>query len=389
MREPEADLNMSRLVSIVERRKRISEELRNRLSSYAKARAEADPHSRRKPRPCGMTIHTGIGCSYRCLYCYIFDMGFPGKISTYPLTPLELAYALSLNPYIAPGYTLAAYGSVTEPFAPETRKIAVEYIREVYRWLQMPSQVSTKSVVDEELAKALKSAEPNLSLLITVVTLDRYRELEPGAPSPSERFVGASIAVKHGLYVSLFLRPIIPGITDREAHKIVKMAVESGINSVVIGTLRITPSIVSRLQSIDPAIGQEVLRRAPKQFHSIRNSRKQIAIRGEDLKRKIAAIAKDYGMKVYASACSANIDAHNEYCYACHYGPCGNPSRAPQFYDTDITDFLEYLGFKHISVEINDDTVSIRLSGGRETLLEIVRYILMSTVRKRIVLKFK
>lgn len=389
MREPEADRNMSRLVRVIEKRKRISKELRDKLSPYARARAEADPHSRRKPRPCGMTIHTGVGCSYRCLYCYIFGMGFPGKISTYPLTPLELTYALSLNPYIAPGYTFAAYGSVTEPFAPETRNIAIEYIREVYRWLQMPSQVSTKSVVDEELAKALKSAEPNLSLLITIVTLDRYRELEPNAPSPAERFAGASIATKYGLYVSLFLRPVIPGVTDREVHKIVKMAVESGINSVVIGTLRVTPSIVSRLRSVDPAVAQEVLRRVPKQFYNIRNSRKQIAIRGDDLKKKIAAIARDYGMKVYASACSANIDAHNEYCYACHYGPCGNPSKIPQFYDTDIIDFLEYLGFKRISVEMSDDTISLKLDKDREALLEIIKYILMFTVRRRIVLKFK
>ena len=389
MREPEADFNMSRLISIIEKRKRISEELRNKLSLYAKARAEADPHSRRKPRPCGMTIHTGIGCSYRCLYCYVFDMGFPGKISIYPLTPLELVYALSLNPYIAPGYTLAAYGSVTEPFAPETRSIAVEYIREVYRWLQMPSQVSTKSIVDDKLAKALKSAEPNLSLLITIVTLDKYRELEPGAPTPLERFEGATTAVKYGLYVSLFLRPVIPGITDREAHKIIKMAVESGINSIVIGTLRVTPSIVSRLRSVNTTIAQEVLRRVPKQFYELRNSRKQITIRGDDLKKKIAIVAKDYGMKVYASACSANVDAHNEYCYACHYGPCGNPSKIPQFYDTDIIDFLEYLGFKRISVEMGDDIISVKLSKGCETLLEVVKYILMFTVRRRVVLKFK
>ncbi|MEM4497864.1 MAG: radical SAM protein, partial [Nitrososphaerota archaeon] len=38
--------------------------------------ARRDPHARRLPRPCGLTVHTGLGCKFGCLYCYIYDMGF-------------------------------------------------------------------------------------------------------------------------------------------------------------------------------------------------------------------------------------------------------------------------------------------------------------------------
>ncbi|MCE4629966.1 MAG: radical SAM protein, partial [Desulfurococcales archaeon] len=97
-----------------------------------------------------MTIHTGVGCSYGCVYCYIWDMGFPGYPAMYPLTPLQLAYALAINPYVLPRSTMAAYGSVTEPFLPETRDRALEYVKTIYEWLKLPSQVSTKSILDDE-----------------------------------------------------------------------------------------------------------------------------------------------------------------------------------------------------------------------------------------------
>ncbi len=311
-------------------------------------------------------------------------MGFPGKATKYPLSPLELVYALSLNPYIAPGYTFAAYGSVTEPFLPETRSDAIAYIGEVYRWLRLPSQVSTKSVIDEALAKALSLAEPKLSVLVTVVTMNRHRELEPFTPSPRERLVGASIAAKHGLRVTLFLRPIIPGITDREVHSILKAAIESNITSVVLGTLRVTPSIISRLRALNPAIANEVLRRLPREPLSPRD---QVTIKGSDLKRHIARIARDYGMKVYESACSANVDAHSEYCNACNFGPCGDPSRAPPVSESDVSELLEYLGAKRFSVELEDEVIVLTFDRAYGSIVEVARYILIATTRRRVLLK--
>ncbi len=311
-------------------------------------------------------------------------MGFPGKVSRYPLSPLELVYALSLNLYIAPGYTFAAYGSVTEPFLPETRSDAVAYIGEVYRWLRLPSQVSTKSVIDETLAKALSLAEPRLSILVTIVTMNRHRELEPFAPSPRERLAGASIAVKHGLRVTLFLRPIIPGVTDREAYSILKAAIENNITSVVLGTLRVTPSIISKLRVLDPTIANEVLHRLPTKPLS---SRDQVTIKGSDLKKQIARIARDYGMKVYGSACSANVDAHDEYCNACNFGPCGDPSRAPPVSDSDIAELLEYLGAKRFSVEIENEVIVLRFNKMHSSIVEVARYILIAATRRRVLLK--
>ncbi|MBS7660110.1 radical SAM protein, partial [Candidatus Bathyarchaeota archaeon] len=126
---------MINLVELFELKRKVANELYEGLSEGARVKAREDHHSRRKPRPCGITIHTGVGCSYACAYCYIYDMGFPANVKPYPLNALEIAYALALNPYVIPKRTMAAYGSVTEPFLPETAKQAISYMAEVYKWL--------------------------------------------------------------------------------------------------------------------------------------------------------------------------------------------------------------------------------------------------------------
>jgi DNA repair photolyase len=346
---------LGKLVELYEEKRRIIAKLSEILEDKEKDNARRDSHSKRLPRPCGLTIHTGIGCDYACTYCYIYDMGFPGKVRPYPLKPLELAYAIALNPYVLPRKTLAAYGAVTEPFHPVTKDLAVSYIAEVYRWLALPSQVSTKSFIDPELAKKLKAGEPGLSVLITVVTLSMSRLLEPNAPEPLKRFEGAEIAVKHCLNVVLFMRPIIPGITDKEADKILELASEHGIKGVVLGSLRVTKGILTRLAAKGIDI-QAIASRLPKMPTSLKD---QITIRENELKKMIAKKAEDIGLKVYPAACAANIDAHNEFCNMCRWGPCGNAKARERIEYNDVKEYLDMRGIKAYEVEVDDDRIVI------------------------------
>ncbi len=369
---------MGRIVAVVEEKKRILQKLEQILSEESKARARTDHHSYRRPRPCGMTIHTGIGCSYGCRYCYIYDMGFPGKPEPYPLEPLELVYALTLNPYVAPGHTFAAYGSVTEPFLPETKDRALSYMVEVYKWLKLPSQLSTKSVLDDTVVEKLLEGDKNINILITIVTIAKYRELEGRAPPPQDRLVGASIAVKHGLKVTLFVRPIIPGITDREADKIFSLASQYGIDTAVLGTLRVTPGILKRLEGVVDI--NTIISRLPRMPRSRDD---QVTIRGGDIKKRVEAIARDYGFKVFETACAANVWAHNEFCAMCDYGPCGDIRRAPQISENDVRDFLEYRGYRVKDIAVDDYRISIVVSGKRLDNSDVV--LISSVTRRKVV----
>jgi DNA repair photolyase len=366
---------MGKLLKLYEEKHKVLVKLKEVLNSSSVERAVRDSHSKRAPRPCGLTIHTGVGCDYACAYCYIYDMGFPGRVTPYPLTPAEMAFAITLNPYVLPYKTLAAYGSVTEPFHPVTKELAINYIAEVYRWLHLPSQVSTKSYIDENTAKKLKQAEPNINVLLTVITLLHSSVLEPRAPNPLKRFEGTSIAIKHGLEVTLFLRPIIPGITDKETESILKTAVEHGVKSLVLGSLRVTKGILLRLS----AKGINVKTIEARLTKSLRDSREQVTIHESDVKRKIVKKASDMGFKIFPSACSANIASHNEFCNMCKWGPCGNIKTREAITESDVKEYLEFRGIKVRDIHVDEESVIITLAKGVKLPKDVVTHIATAT----------
>lgn len=375
---------MNPLVAVFEEKKKIIETLESMLDDKSIHRARVDHHSKRQPRPCGMTIHTGIGCSLGCIYCYVpdmgFPMGFPMKPKPYPLKPIELAYALAVNLYVFPGYTLAAYGSVTEPFLPETKDKAIEYIGTVYKYLRLPSQVSTKMPLRQDVAKKLREAEPRLSILLTVITINKAERLEPNAPSPIERLESIRTLKKEGLHVTLFVRPIIPGITDKEIENIISYALDYGIDGVVLGSLRITPGILKRLVSAGFS-ANDILRRLPRKP---RNNRDQVTINEQDIKAKVKAIVEAYGVKVYPSACAANIEAHGQTCNACHHGPCGIHGKLPLVKPEWVHDLLEYLGLRARDVNVTDEYVLIRGLKTRDKVQKnVLRHFIVAVARRK------
>ncbi|MDK2384540.1 MAG: radical SAM protein, partial [Candidatus Korarchaeota archaeon] len=228
------------LVGALIEKERAIDRLSSMLDPEERREAERDPHARRRPRPCGLTIHTGTGCSYGCVYCYVPDMGFPMRPRPYPLAAEQLAYAVAINPYVAVGRhgTLLALGSVTEPLLPETRDRALAYIEALRGFLGNPAQLSTKAYIDAELAGELAGRDPSISILVSLSTLRMASRLEPGAPSPRERLEGIGNASRRGLHVSLFLRPIIPGVTEADAPAIMHGARVRGARGVVMGSLR-------------------------------------------------------------------------------------------------------------------------------------------------------
>ncbi len=369
---------------------RLKEELRDKIGGMLDERerraAESDGHARREPRPCGMTIHTGIGCKYGCVYCYVPDMGFPMKPRPYPLSGLQLVYALLSNPYFVPGPqgTLLAFGSVTEPFMEETRGRALEYLGATARYLGNPTQLSTKAHIDEGLADELhRVAEPRMDFLVTIITLRHWRRLEPNAPPPEARLETIRNLSSRGFHVTLFLRPIIPGVTDREVPEILARAKAAGAAGVVPGSLRVTPGILERLRlaGVDTSLIEARLPRRP------RGRRDQVPIREADLKRMVEVYARRLGLRVYPSSCSANIDAHGLACNACKWGPCGDPDNLPDVEEEAVRELGSLVGVEVREVRVDDRSVrvSVRARRGDEGLRVLRHWVEALTRRAMLV----
>jgi len=247
-------------------RKRLITEYEEDVGKQGMKRARQDRHSRRRPIQCGLTIHPGTDCAYSCTYCYIVDMGFKfEKPQPCTLSPKELALALLYNKNFAPGRegTYIAIGSIIEPFQPELKSLTIGYIAEMAK-LGNPIQFSSKSLITNEEANAIRSSCKWISPLITILTLDESKAhtLEPLAPSPAKRLESIGNLARAGLKPFLFLRPILPGILSSEEYEdLIGEAIRSGAKGVVLGGFRVTRRIIEAMKKrrIDVS---EILRRS-------------------------------------------------------------------------------------------------------------------------------
>ena len=271
--------------------------LESRLSPESRRRALGDGHARRKPRPCGLTIHTCVGCPYACLYCYIDDLGFPrGKAHAYSLTGEEWLLSLASNPFFLPGLqgTYLSFGSVCEPLHPTCISTTLEYLSQARSYLLNPCQVATKSTLsDEAVGKLLESSPPVLNVLVTIVTLRRSELLEPKAPSPQARLEALSRLSRRGIPSFLFLRPTLPGL-EEEVDELLEEAKRAGAMGVVVGGLRLSEGLARRLRSAG-------LKVPPlKASHG-----KLVDVAQRELKDLVVKTARAKGLPPFRSACCA------------------------------------------------------------------------------------
>ena len=262
--------------------------------------------SSRRPRPCGLTIHPTVGCNVGCSYCYLWEMGLIREPVLNPMRPEKLVSEVRRNPYFVESRmgTFLALGSLGEPFLnPEVAQKTLSYISALKK-LGNPIQVSTK------FAPPPDSRLAGVNVLITVVVWDSYKLLEPNAPPPWDRVSAAGELLDAGAYPTLFVRPIIPGVTLNELDDMLREASRHGIRSVVFGTLRVSPEVVRRLESsgIDTS---EILKRTRTRLRR----GLQIYIRGEDLKAVAMERARSLGMIPLGSACCANALANGVPCF--------------------------------------------------------------------------
>ncbi len=335
------------------------------------ARRDPSRHAYRKPRPCGLTVHPALGCSLGCVYCYVPEMGVRG-VRVSKLSGEELVKEIRANPYFVEGRmgTFLAIGSVCEPLHPMVYRKTAEFI-EALRTLGNPIQVATKW-------KALEDPSPlrGVNVLVSVCTVRYAGLLEPGAPPPRERMELISQLRRAGAYPYLFLRPIIPGVTEVEVADIIGEARESGALGVVVGSLRVTSRIVERLKrsGVDCS---EVLRRV------YRLDRRQRYIRGRDLKLKVMRASLEAGLTPLGQACCASARTYEVPCAGLCWArgrcsQCGNAcwSRLPD----NVEEALGELGLKGKEVNgkilvkgpVSDATI-VKLEVMTRRLVEVAR----------------
>jgi len=237
-------------------------------------KARRDDHAKRKPRPCGFTIHIAKGCNGGCLYCYVNS---PPKLVE--LSPKALVYALLLNPSFEPGRSFIAIGAICEPldFPDYTMKLLNELIK-----LGNPIQISTKEV-NYDLVNTLKRVDTLISMCISNDEI--CKKFEPKRPPPSDR-----LEFCKEVDGCVFLRPILPIISIETYKKSIEKIAEY-TDRIILGNLRLTREVKKKLG----------LSKLPEKYY--------------ERKKILEEYAKDLGLTVFLSACCSNAYKHQVICW--------------------------------------------------------------------------
>uniref|UniRef100_A0A7C1CDQ9 Radical SAM protein n=1 Tax=Thermofilum adornatum TaxID=1365176 RepID=A0A7C1CDQ9_9CREN len=375
-------------------------QLEQQLGQESKSKASSDYHAKKPPRPCGFTVHTVIGCRFACTYCYLPDMGISTTVpQIYGLNGEEITYALLRNKYFLPTRkgSLIAIGSVGEPFVDtQGAQRTIEYVSSFERYLGNPIQFSTKAIVPEEVINWLSKRKIPINPLITIVTLKHAKVLEPQAPDPYDRLDTMKKMRKHGLHPMLFLRPIIPGTTTEELEDIIKEAKNHGAEGVVIGSLRVTPLILTRLEKFGVNTREIKDRIRDKSLQP----GKQVSVPMREYKEQAIQISRQNGLIPFLSACCAsNYVAYlysgervpcpgldyikGDFCTVC---PVNCPALKTEVDEGEVKEYVEkFLNTKNLKIEVEDKYIFIY--GVKDRLKDHQRYLLETGFRRRVVFR--
>jgi DNA repair photolyase len=206
------------------------------------------------------TVNPYRGCEHGCVYCYArpthawlglspgldFETQIFRKANAAPLLRAELA---------KPGYACSTIvlGSATDAYQPFERQTRLSRaVLEIMLETRHPVSVVTKSSLiarDLDLWAAL--AEQKLAHVgISLTTLDGplARQLEPRACAPHARLKAIEQLAAAGIPVSVFVSPLIPGLTDHELEKLLAAGHECGASSATYTLLRLPHEVAGLFQ---------------------------------------------------------------------------------------------------------------------------------------------
>ena len=192
------------------------------------------------------------GCRHACSYCYARAYHAylnlpPSSFETQLFVKMNLARVLraELRRSTWRGEHVAI-GTATDPYQPlEAQYRITRQCLEEMAEVDNPGSVTTKaSLVRRDidvLTELVRHAGFTVNMSLISLDTDLLHKLEPGAPTPTSRLETISRLSAAGIPVSVFLAPVLPGITDQPdaLSEVVKAAAEHGASDVWTGALRL------------------------------------------------------------------------------------------------------------------------------------------------------
>lgn len=195
------------------------------------------------------------GCEHGCAYCYARPfheyLGWSAGIDFESKIVVKRNAAELLRKELnRPGWTptLLAMSGITDPYQPIERKLQItRQCLEVLVDFRNPVGIITKNHMvtrDADLLGELATYDA-ATVMISLPTLDveLSRVLEPRTSTPSARLKAIAELTRQGIPCSVFIAPVIPGLTDHEMPAIARAAADAGASSAHYVLLRLPGSV--------------------------------------------------------------------------------------------------------------------------------------------------
>jgi DNA repair photolyase len=180
------------------------------------------------------------GCEHACSYCYArptheylgFSAGldFETRILVKERAPELLRQRLAAKSWKP---QVVALSGVTDPYQPAERRLELtRRCLAVLAEFRNPVCVITKSFLvtrdADLLAELARFDAASVALSITTLDPELQRRMEPYAAPPGKRLAAVEKLAAAGVPVGVMVAPVVPGLTDHEAPKILEAAAAAG-----------------------------------------------------------------------------------------------------------------------------------------------------------------
>jgi DNA repair photolyase len=205
--------------------------------------------------PFAWTINPYRGCSHSCVYCFArnthtyldldagndFDNEIIVKINVAEVVAKELRSKRERVPAVA-------LGTNTDPYQrAEGRYRLMPGIIAALAEADTPFSILTKGTLLRRdlplLVEAGKRVPVSLAMSIAIFDDDLQQSVEPGTPTAKARLATVSAVREAGLDCSVFMMPILPHLTDTNAHldEALRQIKAAGATSVLYTAMHLRP----------------------------------------------------------------------------------------------------------------------------------------------------
>jgi len=191
----------------------------------------------------GMNIYRG--CQHQCIYCDSRSECYQIEDFRDVLVKVNAIELLRRELRSKRARCVIGTGSMSDPYTPAEKEYgltrqALEAIAEY----GFGVHITTKSDLvarDAEILRQINRFHASIAFTLTTTDDELARQLEPGAPLPSQRLEAMRAVAGSGVIVGTMMMPILPFIEDDEANiaAIVEKTHEAG-GSFVVGGLGMT-----------------------------------------------------------------------------------------------------------------------------------------------------